>query len=565
MTRTLADAAVEAASCTKCRLAEGRTQVVFGVGNPHAELMFIGEAPGFNEDKQGEPFVGAAGQLLTRMLGEIGLTRADVYIANILKCLRYNALIQLGDGTWDRIGRLVNSKYDGHVMSVDSDGRLIPRRVIGWHRSPLGGRRVYRLTFRTAKNAGPDRVGIHLTGDHPVLTRRGYVPVEELRRDDQVATGQGLSDLAHDVVCGTLLGDGHLNVDSSYLSFSHSARQSAYAAFKAELLVELQPRTLEVSVAAVVGGEKIHPTVQVRTRAHRALRTLRADFYITEKRVPHWMSERLTPRMAAVWFMDDGHMRIMSGRQPLAEIATNGFPSQDLPILLAGLSRLGVEGTTARGRLYFNVAATLALSETIAPFVPPSMRHKLHPTIEARVPYDPGLFRVGTPLVQYDWVEREDITDRPRTDTTFFCIDVEETHNFVTAGGVVHNCRPPGNRDPLSDEIESCTPWLIEQLSLIQPCIVATLGNFATKFVLNTQTGITRLRGQTFPWHGRKVIPTFHPAAILHGGGEGSRQFEQLREDFATIKRELERCREPAPPVLDPTPDATDEEQLELF
>jgi uracil-DNA glycosylase family 4 len=211
MTRTLTDAAAEAASCTKCRLAEGRTQVVFGVGNPHAELMFIGEAPGFNEDKQGEPFVGAAGQLLTRMLGEIGLSRADVYIANILKC------------------------------------------------------------------------------------------------------------------------------------------------------------------------------------------------------------------------------------------------------------------------------------------------------------------------------------------------------------------RPPGNRDPLSDEIESCTPWLIEQLSLIQPCIVATLGNFATKFVLNTQTGITRLRGQTFPWHGRKVIPTFHPAAILHGGGEGSRQFEQLREDFATIKRELERCREPAPPVLDPTPDAADEEQLELF
>jgi DNA polymerase len=81
LTRTLADAAADAASCTKCRLAEGRTQVVFGVGNPDAELMFIGEAPGFNEDKQGEPFVGAAGQLLTRMLGEIGLTRDDVYIA----------------------------------------------------------------------------------------------------------------------------------------------------------------------------------------------------------------------------------------------------------------------------------------------------------------------------------------------------------------------------------------------------------------------------------------------------------------------------------------------------
>ena len=85
MTRTLAEVAAEAAGCTRCRLAETRTQVVFGVGNPNADLMFIGEAPGFHEDKEGEPFVGAAGQLLTRMLGEIGLAREDVYIANVLQ------------------------------------------------------------------------------------------------------------------------------------------------------------------------------------------------------------------------------------------------------------------------------------------------------------------------------------------------------------------------------------------------------------------------------------------------------------------------------------------------
>ncbi len=87
MTRTLATAAAEAADCTKCRLAEGRTQVVFGVGNADADVMFIGEAPGFHEDKQGEPFVGAAGQLLTRMLDEVlGFARGDVYIANVIKC-----------------------------------------------------------------------------------------------------------------------------------------------------------------------------------------------------------------------------------------------------------------------------------------------------------------------------------------------------------------------------------------------------------------------------------------------------------------------------------------------
>jgi uracil-DNA glycosylase len=76
----------EASACTRCRLSEGRTQVVFGVGNPDAELMFVGEAPGFHEDKQGYPFVGQAGKLLDKLLAGIGLTRSDVYVANVLKC-----------------------------------------------------------------------------------------------------------------------------------------------------------------------------------------------------------------------------------------------------------------------------------------------------------------------------------------------------------------------------------------------------------------------------------------------------------------------------------------------
>ena len=76
----------EVAGCTRCALAGARTQVVFGSGDPAADLMFVGEAPGFHEDKQGIPFVGAAGKLLDQLLSGIGLTRADVYVANVLKC-----------------------------------------------------------------------------------------------------------------------------------------------------------------------------------------------------------------------------------------------------------------------------------------------------------------------------------------------------------------------------------------------------------------------------------------------------------------------------------------------
>jgi uracil-DNA glycosylase len=75
-----------AAGCLRCRLAKGRTQVVFGVGNPTAELMFIGEAPGHDEDVQGKPFVGRAGQLLTDIIRAMKLTRDQVYIANVIKC-----------------------------------------------------------------------------------------------------------------------------------------------------------------------------------------------------------------------------------------------------------------------------------------------------------------------------------------------------------------------------------------------------------------------------------------------------------------------------------------------
>jgi DNA polymerase len=75
------------ADCSRCKLHTlGRTQVVFGVGNPNADLMFVGEAPGADEDIQGEPFVGRAGQLLTKIIEAIGLRREDVYIANVIKC-----------------------------------------------------------------------------------------------------------------------------------------------------------------------------------------------------------------------------------------------------------------------------------------------------------------------------------------------------------------------------------------------------------------------------------------------------------------------------------------------
>ena len=86
-TTPLQELATSLHNCQRCKLAKmGRTKVVFGVGNPHASVMFVGEAPGFNEDQQGEPFVGAAGKLLNDLLQSAGLSRSDIYIANVIKC-----------------------------------------------------------------------------------------------------------------------------------------------------------------------------------------------------------------------------------------------------------------------------------------------------------------------------------------------------------------------------------------------------------------------------------------------------------------------------------------------
>jgi uracil-DNA glycosylase family 4 len=545
----------QASGCTNCpQLAATRQSVVFGSGNADADLMFVGEAPGANEDRQGLPFVGQAGRLLDQLLHEIGLARADVFICNVLKCLRYNAPVQLGDGSWERIGRLVRNRYSGTVMSVDPAGRLVPRRVIGWHATPVAGRSVFRLTYRSAKQAGAGRLGIELTGDHPVLTDRGYVPACDLRDGDRVATGQGLSALARDVVYGTLLGDGSILRRSASLTFGHSARQAQYARFKARLVAELAPAEQELQVAAVAGGAPRYDVIHVRTLAHRALTVVRRDFYGQRKKVPRWLAQGLNERMLAIWFLDDGYTRIRPPRQPLAEIATVGFTDEDLQVLLRGLKRLGLPAKASRGRLYFDVPTTRALSSCIAPFVPPSMRYKLHPEVEAEVPFDPQAWHGGPAEVLYDEVEIEDVTDHERADTTFFCIDVEETHNFVTSGGVVHNCRPPGNRDPLPQEIDACQGYLFRQLELIEPRVVCTLGNFSTKLLRGDPTGITRLHGREdvrrIGPRTVRLYPLYHPAAALYTPA----MLETLRADFARIP-ELLALAAPEQPEPEPEPE----------
>ncbi len=97
-------------------------------------------------------------------------------------------------------------------------------------------------------------------------------------------------------------------------------------------------------------------------------------------------------------------------------------------------------------------------------------------------------------------------------------------------------CRPPNNRDPQADEIAACRPWLEAQMGALDPTVVVTLGNFATRLLLDTTEGIRRLRGRAYPYRGGHLVPTYHPAAALRSGGE---VVAEMRADLLRAKRLL--------------------------
>jgi len=136
------------------------------------------------------------------------------------------------------------------------------------------------------------------------------------------------------------------------------------------------------------------------------------------------------------------------------------------------------------------------------------------------------------------------------------------TRDAVYIANVV-KCRPPKNRDPRPNEIDACKGYLRTQLELIDPAVVVTLGNFSSKLLLNTETGITRLRGTAYEWWGRYLIPTFHPAAALRGRPQVR---EDMRYDFSLVRTALDGNLSsdagPDQPTSDP---AVEPQQLGLF
>lgn len=158
------------------------------------------------------------------------------------------------------------------------------------------------------------------------------------------------------------------------------------------------------------------------------------------------------------------------------------------------------------------------------------------------------VFGVGNPEAQLMFVgegpgRQEDLQGEPFVGRSGKLLDtlmrqeigIDRTQCFVAN---VVMCRPPGNRDPLPVEIDACRPHLEAKLELIDPLVVVTLGNFATRLLMQTSEGIRRLRGKAYPFRNGHLVPTYHPAAALRGGAE---VVAEMRADFVRAKRWLEQ------------------------
>lgn len=157
--------------CSRCRLSEKRNRLVFGVGNPRAEILFVGEGPGHDEDLKGEPFVGKAGQLLDKILAAINLTRRDVYIANIVKCRPPENRVPLPDEVETCRPFLAAQIFCINPRLTVSLGAPATNALLG-NKQPITQIRGKFQTYRLPRPGQPDWKGIILPTYHPAFLLR---------------------------------------------------------------------------------------------------------------------------------------------------------------------------------------------------------------------------------------------------------------------------------------------------------------------------------------------------------------------------------------------------------
>ncbi len=534
-------------TCYRCDLGATRTHAVVGRGNPKAPIMIVGEGPGQNEDETGLPFVGKAGQLLEKILAAVKLdTETDVYISNIVKCLAGHTKVFTQEGA-KRLSWIVKNQWSGNVLSVDEEGHLVWKKVIGWHKSQLAGRSLYKVGFKNDKGNPKGEAGYTATGDHPVLTRRGWISVQDLQVDDLVATGTpapGFRGLQ--VLLGSLLGDAGISADGQFHE-NHTLKQEAYLKLKARVLNGFRPKLREV-LAKLANGTS-YESISMDLLKTDYFHELRQEWYSNGNRKDIALTalEKLDNFGLAIWYMDKGAWREQEGKQQSidVEIALGNIQPEIVEKLVKYFDSQGYKTQAvfrSTWKLCFRPGEGIRFLESIAEYVPFSMRYKLPEKLHS-IPFNMEAYREEPVVTHWQPVDKRLLPSKPDSHSVY-CIDVEDTANFVTPAGVVHNCRPPGNRVPTADESAACLPYLLEQIRLVDPKIILLTGATAVKGLIGDKRGITKIRGTWIEWEGRLCMPILHPAYLLRNPSRETGSPKWLMwQDIQAVRAKLDEIR----------------------
>lgn len=488
------------------------------------DILYVGEGPGEQEDRQGHPFVGPLGKFLRKTINElIDTASIKIGFANIIRCLSYQSGVYLPDGSCRMIGDLVGESYRGEVLSYDEkSGLFVSRRVLATHKSPVGERQWLKVTYEGAKRGGGNgTVGVICTDDHEFLTPEGYVQAWDLDGKLINVGSSGLGIRALNTAVGSLLGDATIPANVALLAWSHCAAQREWLQCKAGVFGAL------VSEPRDRNDGKGTAYVRAHTAAMRHIAWLRKEFYPAGKKiVPRWLPGTFNEQMLACWFLDDGYLRVREGgREPISEFATNGFDDSDRAVLIWCLAKLRITAYIDGPRIRCDVDGTRRLVSLIAAYVPPSMRYKVNDAASLDV-YEPSLWEPEAPVPFYARaivrpLKRDDKRNRSKVS---YCLSVEGTENFVTPAGVVHNCRPPLNRDPNNTEKQCCTPELYREILARKPKVIVPLGNHSLEYFTG-RTGILAVYGNVMRCRVSglehvKIVPVVHPGYVVRADHE---------------------------------------------
>jgi DNA polymerase I-like protein with 3'-5' exonuclease and polymerase domains/uracil-DNA glycosylase len=523
--------------CVYCSLNEvkGVQKIKGTVEGKH--IMVWAQSPGPVENEEGRELVGPSGRWFWKRMAEAGLYRDDCDIQNVVRCVDGGTQVCMADGSYRRINELVKKRVQDCVLAVTKDGCIEPRKIVGWYRSPRKERAMLRISWQGARKLSHAGIrGTNLSADHLVLTRFGYKQAGELSDGDEIASGEpGITSRLCEYITGGLLGDGSLSCHGRPFFYSQNCNLgwiSAQRRFLQSLFVRCGQTKggFESRIGAQVNWKKRY---RVHTASLAALSEFRKKWYPEGRKVVP-SDIQLTPLTLAVWFMDDGWAFRKRGRIA-GGFATQGFKSEDVLRLAAILMRMGIECTVPKKslvrypRIYITVGGMPVLYRMIAKYIVPSMRYKI---IDSDVPsYDERLWTAGPAVCHYAKAVISEATCKKRSGAlpdTLYCIDIERDHNFITRGGVIHNCFPATREDgklvmrnPSPEEVACCSLYTDRALIKSRARVHIVLGQVAARELFGA-----KFKKERMFWSDKMnghVVILDHPSFFIRGFGSGQR------------------------------------------